>query len=108
QSIYGQFYLGRPMHGTAASVEKLTAEDCQAFHKQVMVPENVAVAVVGDFNNNEMIAEITKLTAEWQGKLPAAPAEPELMMAPATTTRLSSMPRRGRLQMFVGHPGIKR
>jgi zinc protease len=106
--IYGNFYLGRPMHGTAEGVEKLTGKDCANLHQQVMQPDNVTVAVVGDFNSDEIVAEITKLTQSWQGKLPAAPKQPELLMAPGSSTRFISMPRAAQLQLFMGHLGIKR
>lgn len=106
--IYGNFYLGRPTHGTVQTVEKLSSTDCADIHKRVMQPDNVTVAVVGDFNSDEIIAEITKLTQNWQGKLPAAPQQPELLMAPSTSTRFISMPRAAQLQLFMGHLGIKR
>jgi zinc protease len=106
--IYGNFYLGRPTHGTMQTVEKLTGNDCADIHKRVMLPENVTVAVVGDFNSDEIVAEITKLTQGWQGKLPAPPPQPELLMAPSSSTRYISMPRAAQLQLFMGHLGIKR
>jgi zinc protease len=108
ETIYAGHYLGRPARGKLETVEKLTREDCMAFHKQVMVPENMTVAVVGDFNTQEMVAELTRLTSGWTGKLPGPPAQPELMIAPGTTTRFITMPNAAQLQFFMGHLGIRR
>jgi zinc protease len=106
--IYSGHYLGRSSRGKLETVEKLTREDCLAFHKQIMVPENMTVAVVGDFDTKEMVAEITRLTAGWSGNLPPVPKQPELILAPGQTTRFISMPNAEQLQFFMGHLGIKR
>ena len=108
QSIFGNHYKGRPGRGTAATVQKLSREDCLAFHKQVAVPENTALAVVGDFDSKEIIDLVTKLTANWQGKLPPAPQSPELALAKSASTKLITMPNSAQLQFFMGHLGIKR
>jgi len=106
--IYGNHYLGRPSRGTIETVQKLTREDCAAFHKTIMVPENLTVAVVGDFDSKEMADEIKRLTAGWVGKLPEQPRQPELILAPGATTRFITMPNAEQLQFFMGHLGIKR
>src|SRR5262249_11409369 len=38
ESVYGKHPLGRPDLGQRKSVEKLTPDDCAAFHRQVFVP----------------------------------------------------------------------
>jgi zinc protease len=106
--VYGKTYLGRPSRGSLATVEKLTREDCIKFHQAVMVPKNLTVAVVGDFDSQKMLADLTQLTAGWEGQLPPAPAEPELALAPSATTQFISMPRAAQLQFFMGHLGIRR
>ena len=73
--IYSGHYLGRSSRGKIETVEKLTREDCAAFHQQIVVPENVTVAIVGDFDPKEMVDEITRLTAGWEGKLPPSPKQ---------------------------------
>src|SRR5207244_1569640 len=70
--VYGPKHpLGRPALGLKPIVEKLTADDCRAFHAARFVPSNTVVAVVGDFVITDVVAEITRLTHDW--KAAAAP-----------------------------------
>ncbi|MFT3883807.1 MAG: insulinase family protein [Gemmatales bacterium] len=108
ETIFGKHFKGRPSRGSLATVQKLTRDDVVAFHKLVMVPDNTALAIVGDFDSKEMIDLVTKLTADWKGKLPPAPATPELTMAKGTSTKLITMPNSAQLQFLMGHLGIKR
>lgn len=108
EAIYGKHFKGRPSRGQQATVQKLTREDCLAFHKLVMVPDNTTLAIVGDFDAKEMVALVTKLTAEWTGKLPAPPEQPAISMAKEPSTKLITMPNSAQLQFLMGHLGIKR
>jgi zinc protease len=47
--------------GTAASVQKLTAEDLRQFHAKYFVPNNMVVTVFGDIDTNKAAALVTKL-----------------------------------------------
>lgn len=107
-TVFGKHFKGRPSRGTLATVQKLTRDDVAAFHKLVMVPDNTALAIVGDFDTKEMIDLVTKLTANWKGKLPPAPETPELTMAKGPSTKLITMPNSAQLQFLMGHLGIKR
>ncbi|HMO36646.1 MAG TPA: pitrilysin family protein, partial [Gemmatales bacterium] len=106
--IYGKHYKGRPARGTMETVEKLTPDDCRRFHKTVMVPENVTLAIVGDFNQGEMLALVNKFTDGWHGRLEEGLPQPELKIAESATTRLISMPKAAQLQFLMGHLGIPR
>ncbi|HQR05745.1 MAG TPA: pitrilysin family protein [Gemmatales bacterium] len=108
ETIYGKHFKGRPSRGSQAIVQKLTRDDVAAFHKLVMVPDNTALAIVGDFNSKEMIDLVTKLTANWTGKLPPAPETPELTLGKGSSTKLITMPNSAQLQFLMGHLGIKR
>src|SRR5262249_52864275 len=65
-AVYGKHPYGRPDLGTTKTAEALTRADCAVFHRQVFVPNNVTVAVVGDFDSQEVIDEVTRLTAGWK------------------------------------------
>ncbi len=107
-AVYGEHFRGRTSRGTLASVEKLIREDCIAFHKQVMTPDNVTLAVAGDFDSKELITLVTELTADWQGKLGSPPQYPEPALSPNQITQVITMPQAAQLQFFMGHLGIKR
>ena len=48
---------------------KLTPADCKAFHAARFLPNATLVSVVGDFKTDELVAEITRLTAGWKSGL---------------------------------------
>jgi predicted Zn-dependent peptidase len=62
---YGDHVYSNPPSGTVASVGKLTVADAKAFYEKYYHPEYAAIAVVGDFNTNEMKAMITSLFSGW-------------------------------------------
>src|SRR5262249_34561104 len=107
-AVYGKHPLGRPPSGTLQTVKKLTAADCAAFHRKVFVPNNMILAVVGDFDSKEMLAELKKLTADWKkAKLPELKL-PEVTMPAKGTQKIITMPEAAQLHLLMGHPGIKR
>ncbi len=75
-AVYGNHPFGRPSSGKVEIVAKLTAADCIAFHKAAFVPNRTTVVVVGDFDSNEMIEKVKKLTANWKKGNAATPAVP--------------------------------
>ena len=44
----------------------LTRGDCADFHKKVFVPNNMIMVLVGDFDADEMLGEVKRLTAGWK------------------------------------------
>ncbi len=69
--IYGPDHpYGRPDLGTAASVKSITRDDVVAFCKQIMVPANAALVVVGDVEPDSITAAIESRLGAW----PAGPA----------------------------------
>jgi zinc protease len=106
--VYGTHPYGRPAFGSRATVEKLTAEDCAAFHKKVFVPNNTLVAIAGDVDAKEVIDEVKKLTADWKKGEVAKPKTPAVEKPKEFTQRILSMPEAAQLHLYMGHVGIKR
>ena len=50
---------------TEASINSVTREDMQAFHKKWFVPANFIVAASGDFDRDAMIQKLEKLFSNW-------------------------------------------
>lgn len=106
--VYGKHPFSRPPSGTLKSVEALTPEDCKAFYKKVFVPNNTMVAIVGDFDSQQVVDEIKALTANWKkGDLPR-PKVPAAAMPEKFTEKVLTMPEAAQLAFYMGHPGIKR
>ncbi|HEY1861934.1 MAG TPA: pitrilysin family protein, partial [Gemmataceae bacterium] len=106
--VYGKHPFGRPSFGTRATVEKLTPEDCAAFHKKIFVPNNTTVAIVGDFDSKEVIDEVKKLTADWKkGEVPK-PNLPAVAKPEGFTQKVLTMADASQLHFYMGHAGIRR
>ena len=73
--IYGLDHpYGRPDLGTPASVQSITRDDAVAFYKQIMVPANAALVVVGDVQPDQITAALEARLAAWPpGPAPASP-----------------------------------
>ncbi len=81
--IYGPNHpYGRPDLGTPESVQSITREDAIAFYRQIMVPGNAAMVVVGDVQPDTITAALeTRLRAWARGPVPQPPA---LLPTPAS------------------------
>lgn len=75
--------LGTHVYGTEASLAKLTLADVERLYERLVVPENLVVAVSGDFDREEIFRLAETAFGQFSGKsalaLPAAqpPALPE-------------------------------
>ncbi|MFO0823424.1 MAG: pitrilysin family protein [Gemmataceae bacterium] len=106
--VYGNHPYGRPNNGTRATVEKLTAEDCKAFHKLAFAPNFTTIVLVGDFKADDMAKKIEALTKDWKkseaGKpVVAAPPKPADVVE-----KIISDPTAAQVHVFIGQLGIKR
>lgn len=108
KAVYGSHPYGRSVYGDKAVVAKLTPADCRAFHAAAFAPNATTVVVVGDFATAEMIATITKLTADWKpvasaALTPAAPPSPD-----QPQTLILSDPTAAQTHVYLGHLGVTR
>ncbi len=72
---YGEQFWGN-RYPTEASVNSLTREDLQGFHRKWVHPANFVVAVSGDFDRAAMIKKLEALFADWPFRGEAAPPVP--------------------------------
>ncbi len=108
KAVYGSHPFAKPSLGTRPIVEKLSPDDCAALHKQLFVPNNTIVVIAGDFNSDEIVAQLTKLTEHWT-KSPLPEFKSPTIEKPKTfTTEILSMPEAVQLQFLMGHVGIRR
>src|SRR6267154_2070851 len=94
---------GRPMLGKREVVAKLTEADCKAFHAARFLPNATLVSVVGDFKTDELVAEITRLTAGWKSGPPPKPDLPAVEKPAKFTQKVLSMPATVQLYFYMGH-----
>jgi zinc protease len=106
--VYGKHPLGRSSLGTRKTVEALTPDDCAAFRRRVFVPNNTILAIVGDFNSNQVIDEVTRLTADWKKAEVPAVETPAVEKPKEFVQQVLTMPDAVQLHFYLGHPGIRR
>ncbi len=71
--IYGEKSV-YARHMEYNSINSVTREDLMAFHKQYLHPENIQLAVWGDFENAAMIEKVKKYFGDWaKGNIPVPP-----------------------------------
>jgi hypothetical protein len=94
-------------HQTAASVESISREDLQAFHRRWFFPGNFIVAASGDFNRADMITKLEKLFADWPwaGALPP-PIPQDVKIAAPGVYLVNKTVNQGRVSLML--PGIRR
>jgi len=106
--VYGKHPFSRPSNGTLATVEKLTVEDCKAFHKMAFAPNFTTVVLVGDFKTDEMLKKIEALTKDWKksdlGK-PVIEAPPKIT---TVVEKIISDPTAAQVHVLIGQLGITR
>jgi predicted Zn-dependent peptidase len=64
---------GRSSHGDDAGLRSATMDDVRKFHEQHYCPENTILAVAGNFDWPQLVAEVEKLFGDWK---PGAANEP--------------------------------
>ena len=106
--LYGKHPYGRPGRGKRATLEKLTPDDCRAFHRRLFVPNNTTLVVVGDFDSKAIIDEVTKLTTDWKKADAPEPKPPAVAKPDKFTQKVVRMPEAVQLHFYMGHPGIRR
>jgi zinc protease len=109
ETIYGSNHpMGRPAIGKRPIVEKLTGHDCRSFHGARFLPNLTVLAIVGDFDSQKVIDEVTKLTAHWKAQTPITPELPAVEKPAEFKQTVLTMPQAEQLYFFLGHPGIRR
>jgi predicted Zn-dependent peptidase len=92
---------------TAGSLESITRDDLQAFHRRWFFPSNFVVSASGDFDRAEMIAKLEKLFADWPWTGAAPPAIPQdIVMADPGVYLVNKDVNQGRVMMQL--PGVMR
>jgi zinc protease len=100
--------MGRPALGKRPIVEKLTGHDCRTFHAARFLPNLTILAIVGDFDSQKVVDEVTKLTAHWKPQTPIKLELPAVEKPAEFKQTVLTMPQAEQLYFFLGHIGIRR
>lgn len=80
-TLYGSHPYGLPQDGSPEALRSLTQADLQAFARQVIVPTNMVLSVVGDVQTDTMIDLVQRLFGSMPAGSVATPVLPSLPVA---------------------------
>lgn len=102
QLVYKDHPYGCNAMGTIESVSKLTRQQVLAAYKKYIVPNGARMAVVGDFDVQQMIALLESILGNWRGE-----DIPDVIYPPlaAATAEVSDMPM-NRDQVVLAYAGL--
>ncbi len=92
---------------TAASLLSIRKSDLQKYHGQFYHPDQVTLAIAGDFKKAEMLALLEKATQAWKKSDGKMPALPEVKKEWDKGIYLINKPG-GQSTIVIGHYGDKR
>ncbi len=108
QAVYPE---NHPFHifPTETSLKGITRDDLIGFYKQYYRPDNTTIAMVGDFDVNQVKTLLNQEFGNWRsaGKAPSVNVAP--VSLPQTTTRLNPViPGKAEAVTYIGYNGISR
>ena len=104
--LYGKSHpFGR--YSEIEGVESITVADLQAFHAKYYQPDNISLAITGDFETETLIAQLETVFAGWENSVIEFPAVPSVENAPEPSVNYI-FKELNQTTMLIGHFGIKR
>ena len=88
-------------------IESITADDLKAFHAKYYYPNNIMLAITGDFDTETLVAQLEKVFEGWGSAEIAFPDVPTVdgTSKPSVNYIFKDLPQ---TTMLIGHFGIKR
>ena len=88
-------------------IESITADDLKAFHAKYYYPNNIMLAITGDFDTETLVAQLEKVFEGWAAAKIAFPDVPTVdgTSKPSVNYIFKDLPQ---TTMLIGHFGIKR
>jgi zinc protease len=92
-------------HTEYATIDSITRDDLIAFHKRFFKPNNVMLAVTGDFDTKEMIKKIEKAFEGWQKADIDFPDVPQVRYEFRPTANVIRKEDINQSNIYLGHIG---
>src|SRR5438552_14228734 len=90
--VYQDHPLHRPSHGYPETVERIERIDLLDFHEKYFLPNNVVLAVVGDFRVSELLPKIQDAFGSGRSRPIVFPTYPEPVRQSGKRTKFIRMP----------------
>ena len=92
-------------HTEYATIENITRDDLVAFHTKFFRPNNIMLAVTGDFDTGQMIKKIEKAFEGWQKADLTFPPTPQVRYEFKPTANVVRKDDINQSNIFMGHIG---
>lgn len=108
--IYGDHVYGNSLTGSQATVGKFSIDDLKDFYTSNYSPQGSAIAVVGDFNTNEMKTRLEGLFGSWKANGEVRKNEAAAAVTPVSATRVLLVNKEDAREttFLIGGLGIRR
>jgi len=90
-----------------ATIENITRKDMIDFHRKYFVPNNMMIAVWGDFSTPDLRSKIESLFGSWERKEVSFPPVPEPRLSDKKTVNFVKKDDVNQSTIFLGHLGGK-
>ena len=92
-------------HTEYATIDNITQDDLVAFHKRFYHPNNVMLAIWGDFDTKQMVAKIGEAFKGWEKVDVEVPKAPQMQYDFRSTVNLVRKDDINQSAIFLGHIG---
>ena len=88
-----------------ATIENIEKKDLVEFHKKYFTPNNVMIAIWGDFNASEMKAKVDQTFSSWERKEVSLSKVPEPRLASGRSVNFIKKDDVNQSNIYLGHLG---
>lgn len=88
-----------------ATIENITKQDMIDFHKKYFVPNNMMIALWGDFSSDAMRKKIEEAFGSWEKRDVSFPPVPQLRLASQKSVNFIKKDDVNQANIFIGHLG---
>jgi zinc protease len=98
----------RPAIGYEATVTQLTRTDLVDFYRRYYVPNNTLLAIVGDFDKQEVKERVAEIFGSWPASENFVPPVLPAIQRQTEAVEKFVMAAKEQVNIFIGHAGIAR
>jgi len=95
-------------HAEYATIEAVSRDDLVEFHSTFFKPENIQMAIWGDYDKDELVAKIETLFGDWETGGTPVPSPPDITHTPEQKVFYVDKTDVNQSQVMLGHIGGKR
>jgi zinc protease len=107
--VYAGHPYARPEEGFPETIEIISIEDLEAFHRLHFGPRDVAIAVVGAVDPGRAVEKVAQELADWENpEQPESPALPPVAPPEDPLTRRVEIPGKYQADLVLGVAGPER